>query len=383
MTNDKRGWRPVCALWLCLAALHWAVPVVGQEGGQRTFVFKEVVLSGMVSFDGVAGLPRGDLTDDYVEWSPRPPGTYVGVDYVRTFGEEAEVNRWFPDWLPLVAMTLHPRLVWDRTETHDCLQPVKFAPQDLWIRLNPWGVDRLMLRIGQFVIPYGATPILAPRQRLQLPIEATDLGLKWDWGIDLRGPIGEYDWEIAATLGLGEAWHSPKLFADIDHRTFLVTGRIGSPTYWDFQHGISFLIGDLNRLMATRRFVGISISRWRVGYDMFFRRGLHLMAGAQVTYGEEGFVGGGHPSRVLGTRVWVDWVPRANEDLRLSAQVERVHRSLVTEAWDGKEDLATILEARYSLTTAISVVAAYREEIRRSMGDENDAIYVSLVYYAR
>ncbi len=369
---------------ILLGCALFAHPALSQESrASRSFLFKEAVVSGFLSLDGIDGLPRGDLSKDKVEFSPRPPGSYIGFDFVKTFTEESPENRWLPRWLPMQAMDLHPRLVWDRTERDICLEPLKFAPQDLWIQFNPWGIDRLALRVGQFVLPFGANPILAPRQRFQLPIEATDLGLKWDWGIDLKGPIGGYDWEIAATLGLGNGWHSPRLFTDVDERTFLFTGRIGSPTYWDFQHGLSFLVGDLNRLMDTRRLAGESISRWRVGYDVFWKRGLYLMTGAQVTYGEEGFAGRGRSSRVLGLRAWADWIVPSNEDLRLSAQVERVHRSLVTAAWDGPEDLAAILEARYSLTTSISAVAAVRKEFQTAMDDETDAIYLSLVYYAR
>jgi hypothetical protein len=234
------------------------------------------------------------------------------------------------------------------------------------------------------VLPFGANPILAPRQRFLMPIEATDLGLKWDWGVDLKGPIGEYDWEIAATMGLGEAWHSPRITSDIDIRSFLISGRIGSPTYWDFQHGLSFLVGDLSRLMAFRRLTGESISRWRVGYDVFWRKGLYLMTGAQITYGQDGFAGSsGKPTNLLGLRAWVDWVLPSNENLRLSAQVESLQRSLVTEAWDGNDDLAAILEVRYSVNTALSLMVAARAEMLRAMGDRNNALYISLIYYAR
>jgi hypothetical protein len=350
----------------------------------RSFLFKEAVISGFISWEGVRGLPRGDQTEDRVELSPRPPGNYVGVDWVKTFTENSPVNRWLPSWLPLSAMTLHPRLVWDRTEANEHLRPIKFAPQDLWLRFDPGNVDRLSLRIGQFVLPFGANPILAPRQRFLMPIEATDLGLKWDWGVDLKGPIGEYDWEIAATMGLGEAWHSPRITSDIDIRSFLISGRIGSPTYWDFQHGLSFLVGDLSRLMAFRRLTGESISRWRVGYDVFWRKGLYLMTGAQITYGQDGFAGSsGKPTNLLGLRAWVDWVLPSNENLRLSAQVESLQRSLVTEAWDGNDDLAAILEVRYSVNTALSLMVAARAEMLRAMGDRNNALYISLIYYAR
>lgn len=370
-------------LSVLLAAASLASAQETADAG-RSFLFKEAVISGFISWEGVRGLPRGDQTEDHVELSPRPPGNYVGVDWVKTFTENSPVNRWLPSWLPLSAMTLHPRLVWDRTEANEHLRPLKFAPQDLWLRFDPGNVDRLSLRIGQFVLPFGANPILAPRQRFLMPIEATDLGLKWDWGVDLKGPIGEYDWEIAATMGLGEALHSPRITSDIDIRSFLISGRIGSPTYWDFQHGLSFLVGDLSRLMAFRRLTGESISRWRVGYDVFWRKGLYLMTGAQITYGQDGFAGSsGKPTNLLGLRAWVDWVLPSNENLRLSGQVESLQRSLVTEAWDGNDDLAAILEVRYSVNTALSLMVAARAEMLRAMGDRNNALYISLIYYAR
>lgn len=381
------GWTALLRVMIgvLLSQSVWTTQTLAQEGedGGRSFLFKEVVLSGFVSFDGVTGLPRGDNTDDYVELSPRPPGNYVGLDYVRTFTEESRVNRWLPDWLPLQTMTLHPRLVWDRTERDECLYPLKFAPQDFWVRFNPWGKDRLSLRLGQFVIPFGSNPILAPRQRIQLPIEATDLGLKWDWGIDLKGPAGEYDWEVAATLANGVGLHSPGFLEDKDHRRFLFTGRIGSPTYWDFQHGVSFLLGDAPPLRGPRILARQSISRWRVGYDVFWHHGLYLMTGAQLTYGQDGFAGNKQATTVTGSRLWADWILPDNEDLRLSGQFEWVRRDIVSAAFDMTDDMAVVLEVSYSLTTAISAVSAYRQEIRRSMGDRNDALYLSLVYYAR
>ncbi len=365
---------------LLFLALLAAEPVAGQA---RSFLFKEVVLSGFYSFDGVTGLPRGDNTKDRVEVSPRPPGNYIGFDYLRTFDEESRINQWLPDWLPLDAMMLHPRAVWDRSEHAGGFRPLKFAPQDFWIRFNPGRIDRLTLRVGQFVIPFGANPVLAPRQRVQLPIEATDLGLKWDWGVDLKGPIGEYDWEVAATVGNGVGLHAPRLFENEFRRSFLLSGRIGSPTYWDLQHGLSFLAGDIPSIMGPRVLVGRSVSRWRVGYDVFWRSGIHLMAGAQLTYGQDGFSGRGMPTNVIGTRAWLDWVVPGHDDIRLSGQWESVHRDLVTAAFDDTDDIAAIAEMRYSLTTSVSVVMAYREEFRRSMGDLNDAFYLSLVYYSR
>jgi len=148
-------------------------------------------------------------------------------------------------------------------------------------------------------------PILAPRQRFILPIEATDLGLKWDWGLDLKGPAGEYDWEIALTIGSGETLRKPHLFEGSDRTSYLITGRIGHPTYWNFQQGLSFLFGNLRPSMRAppmlftmsmqqmfwdpRALSDIPISRWRIAYDVFYKHGTYLMTGGQLSYGQGGF----------------------------------------------------------------------------------------------
>jgi hypothetical protein len=357
------------------------------EGAGRSFLYKELVFSGFYSIDGVVGVPPDDQSEDHFEFSPRPPGNYIGVDFVKTFTTSSRINKEFlPDWLVLTAIDLHPRLLFDRMQESDDVDQLKFAPQDFWARFNLGGVDRLTLRVGQFVIPYGVTPILAPRQRFILPVEALDLGLKWDWGLDLKGPIGEYDWEIAATIGSGEALHSPHLFRGSDRTSYLITGRIGTPTYWDFQYGLSFLYGDLPVIRGATRLSKAAISRWRVGLDTFYKYGTYLMAGAQVTYGQDGFAGdeefvgitGGRTADVLGYRAWADWVVPQCLDLRLGAQFESVVRDVSTPDSD---DTSVIFEVSYSVTTLTTVVLDYRVELNRSMGEENDAVYLTFIYY--
>jgi hypothetical protein len=358
-----------------------------EEGSGRSFLFKEAVFSGAYFFHGVTGIPPGDTTRDHFEISPRPPGSYIGLDFVRTFTSSSFMNKALPDWLPLKAMDLHPRLVYDRMEENTGLDRVKFAPQDFWLRFNPGGVDRLMLRVGQFVIPYGVNPILAPRQRFMLPVEAIDLGLKWDWGLDLMGPVGEYDWEIGASIGSGEALHSPHLFSGSDRTSYLITGRIGSPTYWDFQQGLSFLYGDLPVIMGPRVLNDVAISRWRIAYNLFYKYGDYLMTGAQSTYGQNGFAGdeefvaltGGKTADVLSYRAWADWIIPVHQNARLAAQLESVIRDLSTS---GSDDTAIIFQVSYSLTTTITTNLHFREELNRSMGEKNDGIYFTFIFYS-
>lgn len=356
----------------------------------RSFFYKELVLSGFYSPEGLTGVPPDDRSADHFELSPRPPGSYIGVDYARTFTSSSYFNsRVLPEWMPLNAIDLHPRIVYDRLEEDEGLDPAKLAPQDFWARFNPGGVDRFTLRIGQFVIPYGSNPIHAPRQSSLLPVESTDLGLKWDWGIDLKGPIGKYDWEIATTIGAGETLHSPRLLSNSDRTSYLITGRIGAPTYWDLQYGLSFLYGDLPLIRGAKVLGNTAISRWRIGLDSFYKYGTYLMAGAQVTFGQDGFAGdeefvrisGGKTAEVLGYRGWLDWVIPAHQDLRPGFQIESVLRDLATSDSD---DTAAIVGIGYSLTTAISLKLDYRFELNGAMGtDVNDAIFFTFVYYGR
>ncbi len=354
----------------------------------RSFVFTEAVFAGAFYFDRISGIPPGNTSKDHFKFSPRPPKNYVGLDYVKTFTPASFLNKILPDWVPVKAMDLHPRLVYDPLEKRDGLHRLKFAPQDFWLRFNPGNVDRLMLRVGQFVIPYGVNPILAPRQRFILPIEATDLGLKWDWGLDLKGPIGEYDFELAASIGSGEGLHAPHLFSGSDRRSYLFTGRIGYPTYWDFQQGLSFLFGDLPVLRGPTVFSDVAISRWRVAYDVSYKKGTYLMSGAQVSFGQDGFFGdeqfvaltGGNTAEVLSFRAWADWVIPKMQNIRLAAQFESVFRDVGTS---GLDDTALILQFGYSFTTTITANLHYRKEFGRSMGEKHDGLFISLIYYAQ
>ncbi|MFQ5654782.1 MAG: hypothetical protein ACE5GW_08630 [Planctomycetota bacterium] len=360
-----------------------------ESRGGRTFFYQELVLTATYSPEGVRGIPPDDPDEDHFELSPRPPNSYAGVDLIRTFSADSPINRrLLPGWLPLSAIDLHPRLVLDRFEEGDELDQLRFAPQDLWARFNPGGIDRLSLRVGQFVLPYGVNPPLAPRQKFILPLEAIDLGVKWDWGIDLKGPAGDHDWEIAATAGSGEGLHSTHLFRGSDRTSYLATARIGAPTYWDLQYGFSALYGDLPMIRGPHAFGGASISRWRTGLDLLYKYGTYLFAGAQVTYGQDGFraddrfvmLTGGRTADVLGTRAFADWVVPQLLDLRLSAQLESIVRDLSTSDSD---DTAAIFEISYSLTDSTRLVLDGRLELNSSMGNENNAIYITFIFYGR
>ncbi|MFQ5702100.1 MAG: hypothetical protein ACE5HU_09670, partial [Acidobacteriota bacterium] len=141
----------------------------GKDHG-RWFLYKEVVVSALYAPGGVGRKSPGS-DEDRLDLSPRPPASYLGLDFVKTFTPASRANRVLPATLPLTAVDLHPRIVFDRTMMGDEVDAVRFAPQDFWVRFAPGGRDRLALTVGQFVIPYGVNPVQAPRQRFLLPIE--------------------------------------------------------------------------------------------------------------------------------------------------------------------------------------------------------------------
>lgn len=360
-----------------------------EESAGRTFLYRELVLSGFYSPAGIPGIPPGDPSQDNFDLSPRPPGNYLGFDFVWTPGLTSASKT---KWIQLRAINLHPRLLFSRMEQRGGFARLKFAPQDLWVKFNLAGNDRLTLRLGQFALPYGVNPILAPRQRFLLPLEAIDLGLKWDWGMQIKGPAGSFDWELASTLGSGEVLRSPNLFGRADSTRFLFTARIGTPTYWKLQYGVSALFGYLPTIRGAQIFNRnasqgpTSLSRWRVSGDILFRRDTYLMGGAQFTFGQDGFRGDrnlvdisrGRVANLLAYRLWLDWVVPKHLDLRLAAQLENVTRDRFTP---NTSETALTLEAAYSVSTSISAMMDYRIEMRKPRGSRASATFITLIYY--
>jgi hypothetical protein len=366
------------------------VPYVPPVDRGRSFLYKEIVISTSFSQAG-----QDALTPSY-----RPPGSYVALDYIRTFTEESSANRALPRWLQLSAIDLHPRVVYygeipnldsmDMGEGIDWPMPeeekIVFAPQDFWVRFQLAGNDRMSLRLGQIALPYGVNPMLAPRQTFVLPVEELDLGLKWDWGIGLKGPLGEFDWELAATMGSGEAWHSPSALGGSRPSSHLFTGRIGSPTYWNFHYGLSVLAGDLPTLHGPYMVDNFPLSRRRLALDGSYKYGTYLSIGGQVTYGQDGHAGDdGHVlsnggtgvADVFGYRLWADWVPPGENNIRLAGQFESVQHDMDNPQ---TTDSAVVLEMSYSLTTEITIKLNLRTVVEDFM-DLDDGLFITFVYY--
>lgn len=168
---------------------------------------------------------------------------------------------------------------------------LKFRLADAWVRLNTkW--DRTNLWIGHRQYPYGHNPKLDPDLAFLPNQSGVDLGFGKDTGIFLKTPISEkLDLELSATAG-GYLSGSPFILhytddsdfdfeEDLDYNgSWLVTNRVGSPTFKANEFGVFALGGKLQNgdksLMTT----------WRIGGDWVHKHRESWKAVNQISLGE-------------------------------------------------------------------------------------------------
>jgi hypothetical protein len=368
--------------WLLLPAwlAAFAAPSVaaGADGGPGSwFRALEIALVGVYSRMGLMDVPEGNGDmDRHFDVSPRPPKSSVGFEVMHVF----DSARWHLLGLEMTAADLHLQLLYDPRERHFGSR-FQLQAGDAWVRVQPRGYSRTSFRLGHFLLPYGMNPVLSPRGMFLMPAEATDLGLKRDWGIEGRGPLGNLDWVAAATIGSGEGLHDPQP-GSARNRTYLLSGRLGSPTYRLVQWGLSGLWGRLPELNAEDRETDASTQKWRIGADVFWKYRERTMFAAQVFGGrDERMCDCDTPGKVvfggLGQAMWV--VP-GFQNLGLAAQMQVLNRDTKTEEpWLA----AATLEAEYSLTDALSVRLDLVHEFRHPghEGTGDDQVYLAFYYY--
>lgn len=401
--------RCVSLVLMVLAATIAAPAVVQAEevGGSHGFFHWDMNASGFYSASGANLSGTGTS-----HWQPteRIPRNYVGCEYIYTTGDAAWLRHVLGP-LEFTTMDLNPHLEVDFNPPRD-RQPshatsvelnttsvdvnsrnnenkvrVKLVLHDFWLRFEPLGLARTSLRIGHFDIPYGINPVMAPRGGVfVMPPEIDDIGLKKDWGITWKGPLGHYDYELALTTGTGLGLQAPRL-GDASKRSFLVSGRVGAPTYWHFQYGLSGLYGKLPQVMGDEHFDDHTLARWRINADTFYKLQEHTMFMAQVGYGqnaEEFFKPDPQRTNSLATHFLIDHVPPSFPVMDFKAQVKSVFADVNRAHSD---HTIALLEAAYSLSDAVMVRLDYVHDINVTstmamMGmPADDRFYLTVNYY--
>jgi len=346
-------------------------------------------------------------------WQPtdRIPRNYVGCEYIYTVGDNSPLRHLGPlefttaDLNPHLEIDLNPPLDmsngneptldlesaslninWDHDQRKARLALVL---HDFWVRLEPEGMERTTIRLGHFDIPYGINPIMAPRGGVfVMPPEIDDIGFKKDWGIVWKAPVGQYDYEIAATTGTGLGLHSPKWFDGSSQRSFAFSTRVGAPTYWDFQYGLSGLYGKIPQIMADEILDDTAIERWRIDVDTFYKYKAHTMFMAQIGYGQNGdqlFDTGTSRSDVLAAHVLVDHIPPWFQLLDFKMQVKPIFYNLHQSRSD---HITFLFEAAYSLSNPIMLRLDYVHDFTVTAGMDamghpaDDRIYLTINFYS-
>jgi hypothetical protein len=374
--------------------------------GSRGFFHWDMNTSGFYSSRGAFLTGTGAA-----HWQPtdRIPRNYVGGEYIYTTGEHS-LLRHLLGQLEFTTMDLNPHIEVDFNPPLDP-QPsnasslelnrtsvdvnsannqnkvrVKLVLYDFWLRFEPAGLERTTIRVGHFDIPYGVNPVMAPRGGVfVMPPEIDDIGFKKDWGAVWKAPLGHYDYELALTTGTGLGLHTPRL-NNSSKTSFLVTGRVGAPTYWDFQYGLSGLLGKIPQVMADEYINGNSMSQWRIGIDGFYKLQEHTIFMSQVGYGQgaEPFLGSDQRTNRLATHLLIDHIPWWFQLMDFKVQL----KGIFTDLGHSHSDHTTVLfEAAYSLSDAVMVRFDYVHDINVTSTMEmmgmpaDDRFYMEVNYY--
>jgi len=143
------------------------------------------------------------------------------------------------------------------TETMDPMYEIHNAYANF--KLN---AGRSNIKIGHFDVPFGLEPLIDTHSTLLQTQATKNIGFKKDWGLSVNGALPSFNYEAAATLGCGgttKIWRKDG--------SYLLSGRIGTPTSEDFQYGFSLLYGRVLPALYDDYLFKNTLNRKRVGLD--------------------------------------------------------------------------------------------------------------------
>jgi hypothetical protein len=247
---------------VALPALCHAAPVA--DG--RSLLYREFNLAAFYSWH-----------DARLGFQPVPPLSAAGFEFFHKFPDTS------PGLLNPDILDLYLQLAYD---PDDGRLEVRF--QDVWMRFAE-PASGLKVRLGHFDLPFGMNPITELRGQVLRPLTTLDLGFKKDWGVAVQGEWRTFAYETAATWGIGEELRRRR-------GRFLLSGRLGMPTYRDIQYGISLLYGAVSRGdVVSREGPKLQQHTWRLGVDLayLYHEPFTTFRGELIFGGDEGSPVGG------------------------------------------------------------------------------------------
>ncbi|MBU4346321.1 MAG: hypothetical protein KKH29_03220 [Candidatus Omnitrophica bacterium] len=296
---------------------------------------------------------------DKEEWVGKSEGlkNSVGFEYYRKSSNE------YGDYL---TSDLQIRVAYDSLESSD----------DAWgIEIhNAWAEYKLdygyNLKFGHFDPAFGLEPLLDTHATLLQTLAEKNVGFKKDWGLALKGSMPEFDYKIAAQLGSGMSMHRKD-------GSYLLSSRIGAPTYKTFQYGSSLLYGEvlktegMNTFPRNELLSGKAVLKKRIGLDGQYLFGPYLFKG-EIAYGKD------DNEKVLGYLFETDYTLPNYQNLQLEAQF----RSWFNDLDEGSTDDSTLtLGVSYKFSSNITFRTNYIHDFNLASGKEDDKLLVQFYYY--
>ena len=155
---------------------------------------------------------------------------------------------------------------------------VRLRMLDTWVKFaTKW--DRTYLWFGHKSIPYGHNPRLDPGHAFMPNQAGLDLSFGRDTGLFVKTPVSnDLDLELSATLGKGDTWDY--------HGGWLLTSRVGSPTFKINEVGLFVLGGEIQRTQASATTNSDLTTVYRVGGDWIYKHRELWKAVNQFSVGE-------------------------------------------------------------------------------------------------
>jgi len=335
--------RSLGVLRLLLPALFVLLAASGSMASSRSHLYRELNLALQYSVDRQQILA-----------SPLPPSTSVGLEFIHSRPPLPRGQS------GLQGVDLHLRL---SDPPGSGLADLYFG--DAWALFGV-GRQRSQLRIGHFNIPFGMNPVMEPRGIFRMPLEALDLGYKKDWGISWQRESGEHDLEVGGFLASGGDLHWRR-------GSFLFAGRMGTPTYRDFEYGFSLLIADSPPTMGDVRMADMMVRRVRAGLDAIYLYGTHTILKSELAAGTD------DGRSVAGLMAAVDWIPPNSTRWVVALQSEALRRNSPGDAMDMVRITA---EASYSLGDLTMLRLDLVRVLESSMGTSTE-LYFMVHHYGR
>ncbi len=283
----------------------------------------------------------------------------IGFEYYRKFAD---------DYGDFLTADLQARISYDSLDNSDEAWAIEI--HNAWLEYKI-GLGKKLI-IGHFDPSFGLEPLLDTHGTLFQTLAMKNIGFKKDWGIGLRGILGDYDYEVAAQLGSGMSIRS----RDGSH---LISGRIGSPKNQEFQYGLSLMYGRTLQHSEAQTYPlpallsNETVLKKRAGLDAQYLTGSFDLKG-EVAYGQN------NDEEVIGFLPQVEYTLPNNQDWKLILQGNYWTNDISSGASD---DLTLGLGASYKISSSMDVRLGYFHDLERASGDEDKQVLLQFYYFGK